>query len=55
MDSGFHTRVAGHVFITPDTGVTALENLSLKYQVFDKLAEVFRGFEIFGQAVSQSL
>ncbi len=27
MDSGSHTHVAGHVFINPDTGVTALENL----------------------------
>lgn len=27
MDSGFHTHVAGPVFINPDTGVTASENL----------------------------
>lgn len=27
MDSGSHTHVAGHVFINPDTGVTASENL----------------------------
>ena len=26
-DSGSHTHVAGHVFINPDTGVTASENL----------------------------
>ncbi|GCE74178.1 hypothetical protein SEA27A368_40110 [Salmonella enterica] len=27
MDSGFHTHAADPVFINPDTGVTASENL----------------------------